>query len=60
MLETDQPVLTEVTNANYLDTNYDKRFDPVQQEEPHSYLLVRKMKRLCLAFVFCCYSANLH
>jgi hypothetical protein len=33
-------VITEVIDATYLATNYENRFDPKEQTEPHSYLLV--------------------
>ena len=39
MLEEDHPVLTEVTDAGYLLTKYDRRFPLEDQLEPHSYLL---------------------
>jgi hypothetical protein len=39
MLAVDHPVITPVVDATFLDTNYDSRFDPSEQEEPHSYLL---------------------
>ena len=40
LVDLDHAVLTEVVDATYLRTNYDSRFDPAEQEEPHSYLLV--------------------
>lgn len=39
MIETDHPVLTDVTDASFLLNKYDRRFSPEQQKEPHSYLL---------------------
>ncbi|CAB9522230.1 Receptor-type guanylate cyclase gcy [Seminavis robusta] len=39
MLAADHPVITTVVDATYLETNYDFRFDPAEQEEPHSYML---------------------
>ena len=39
MLETDHPVLTDVTDASFLVNKYDRRFPAAEQKEPHSYLL---------------------
>lgn len=39
MLENDRPVLSEVVEATFLNKNYNKRFDPLTQMEPHSFLL---------------------
>lgn len=39
MIATDHPVISEIVDATYLDTNYEHRFDPSEQAEPHSYLL---------------------
>ena len=39
MLETDHPVLTDVTDASFLVKKYDRRFPAEDQAEPHSYLL---------------------
>ncbi|CAB9505204.1 Receptor-type guanylate cyclase gcy [Seminavis robusta] len=39
MLAVDHPVISPVVDAAYLDSNYEHRFDPKEQAEPHSYLL---------------------
>lgn len=39
MLAVDHPVITQVIDATYLETNYEYRFDPEEQSEPHSYVL---------------------
>ncbi|CAB9505205.1 Receptor-type guanylate cyclase gcy [Seminavis robusta] len=39
MIDTEHAVITQVTDATYLDTNYESRFDPAEQAEPHSYIL---------------------
>jgi len=39
MVEKNHPVITKVVDASYLDTNYESRFNPAEQAEPHSYLL---------------------
>jgi hypothetical protein len=40
MLAVNHPVFTNAVDATYLLTNYEHRFDPAEQAEPHSYLLV--------------------
>ena len=39
-------VITKVVDANYLDSNYEYRFDPDEMAEPHSYLLVSSTTEL--------------
>lgn len=39
MLDTDHPVMTEVTDATFLKQNYDQRFPKEEKEKPHIYLL---------------------
>ena len=39
MINTNHAVITQVVDATQLDTNYDFRFNPSEQAEPHSFLL---------------------
>lgn len=39
MLETDHPVMTEVTDATFLKQNYEQRFPSEEKNKPHIYLL---------------------
>jgi hypothetical protein len=39
MLVTEHAVITQVVDATQLDTNYDSKFDPSEQKEPHSFIM---------------------
>ena len=39
MLSHDHPVISQVVEGTYLETNYDHRFDTDKLKEPHSYIL---------------------